>query len=111
MSPKDFQIVITRHKETVTVSLAGEAHIDFEAADTHLSAVLNHHPKLVVVDASKMTFITSIGICFLINLRRAVRAIGGTMRLQGLQPRMRKVMEHAHVIHLFDVLPDAKPTS
>jgi len=106
MPPKDLQLVITCEKETVTLTLAGEARFDLGTSDTHIRSVMRHAPKTVVVDARELSFITSIGMCFLINLRRAVRETGGTMHLQGLQPQVQKVMETAHVLHLFDLPPE-----
>ena len=107
MSRKDLQIRIAPEGDTVTVFLVGEAHFDFDAAEKHIQAVMSHQPRSVVVDASRLTFMSSVGMCFLINLRRAVKEAGGSMQLQGLQPLVRKAMEHAHVIHLFDVPPDS----
>jgi len=103
MARKDLQVVISRRQETVTVALAGEAHFDFAASDEHIQKVLAHKPKKVLVDAGELTFISSVGMCFLINLRRAVREAGGNVKLRGLQPRVRKVMEQAQVIGLFEV--------
>jgi anti-anti-sigma factor len=106
MPPKDLQVLITHTHETVTVSLVGEAHIDFDTSDAHIQSIMKHAPKRVVVEMAQLSFITSIGMCFLINLRRHVRETGGSMRLHGLQPQVRKVMEHAHVIHMFDLPPE-----
>ena len=102
MARKELQILITPRKETVTVALAGEVHFDFAASDAQIRKVLAHKPKMVLVDAAELTFLSSVGMCFLINLRRAVREAGGNMKLQALQPQVRKVMEQAHVIQLFE---------
>ena len=102
MARKELEVVIARQKETVTVALSGEAHFDFDKSEAHIKKVLAHKPKVVLVDAAELTFISSVGMCFLINLRRAVRAAGGNVKLQGLQPQVRKVMEQARVIQLFE---------
>jgi len=97
------KVEVTKQGDAVTVTMVGEAHFDFDASDAHIKTVVNLNPKSVVVDAGKLTFITSIGICFLINLRRHIREMGGSMKLTNLQPQVRKVMELTHVIHLFEL--------
>ena len=103
MPRKELQVVISRQQQTVTVALSGEMHFDYATADAHLKKVLSHQPKMVVVNAAELAFISSVGMSFLINLRRVVRAAGGNLQLLALQPQVRKVLEQAHVIHLFDV--------
>lgn len=103
MTPPALKVTITRQDDTVTIALVGEAHFDFDASDTYIKNIMVHDPRTVIVDVAGLTFVTSIGMCFLINLRRRLRETGGTMHLKALQPQVRKVLEHAHVIHLFDL--------
>jgi len=109
MARKDLQVHIVPEADTVTVTLLGEAHFGFDTAEKHIHEVMAHKPRSVVVDASGLSFMSSIGMCFLINLRRAVKESGGSLKLRSLQPLVRKAMEHAHVIHLFEVSPDTPP--
>jgi anti-anti-sigma factor len=102
MAAADFQIQISRRQDVVTVGLVGEAHLDFDAADKYIRNVLAQQPKEVVVDASRLTFISSVGMSFLINLLRAVQRAEATMTLHSLQPQVRKVLEHARVLQLFE---------
>lgn len=106
MGRDELQVVIAPSEEGVTVALIGEAHFDFDTAEQHIHDVLEHKAKMVIVDASRLTFISSIGMCFLLNLRRALLERSGHLKLAGLRPLVRKALEHAHVLHLFDV-PDA----
>ncbi|HVT80916.1 MAG TPA: STAS domain-containing protein [Phycisphaerae bacterium] len=103
MSAADLHIEILPGKESLTVSLAGEANFGFDKADEHITRILSHKSDRIVIDASKLTFISSVGMCFLINLRKAVKETGGSLKIASLQPLVRKAMEHAHVIHLFEV--------
>ena len=100
---KDLKIVISPSQEIVTVTMIGETHFDFDTADKHIREILKHKPKTVLVDASGLSFISSIGMCFLINLRRAVKELGASLKLAGLQPLVRKALEHAHVVHMFEI--------
>jgi anti-anti-sigma factor len=109
MARKEFTVVIARQKETVTVTLAGEAHFDFDTGDQHIAKVLAYKPKEVVVRAAELRFVSSVGMCFLLNLRHQVQEAGGCLRLEGLQPQVRRVMEQAHVLQLFDAPGDGNP--
>jgi anti-anti-sigma factor len=109
MAVSDLQVHISRQHDRVTVGLVGEAHLDFAAADQYVREVLAHKPKRVIVDAAKLTFISSVGMSFLINLLRAVQRGGGTMKLRSLQPPVRGVLGHARVLHLFDETADDAP--
>jgi anti-anti-sigma factor len=100
---KDLKIVISPSRELVTVTMIGETHFDFDTADKHIREVLKHKPKTVLVDASALSFISSIGMCFLINLRRAAKESGASLKLSGLQPLVHKALEHAHVVHMFEI--------
>jgi anti-anti-sigma factor len=107
MSRQDLQVQVASEGDTVTVALLGEVHFDFDAAEQHIAAIMARKPRSVMVDAAGLTFLSSVGMCFLINLRRAVREIGGVMQLKSLRPLVRNALERAHVIHLFEVLPDS----
>lgn len=103
MSATELQIIITPGSEALTVALAGEANFGFDKSEEHITSILRHNASRVVVDAAKLTFLSSIGMCFLINLRKAVKDSGGQLKVARLQPLVRKALEHAHVIHLFEV--------
>ena len=110
MPRQDLLVRITPQGDTVTITLAGEAHFDFDTAEKHIHQVLAHKPRHVIVNAAGLSFMSSVGMCFLINLRRAVKDAGGTMQLVALQPLVKQSLEHARVIHLFEVVPEAPPT-
>jgi N-acetyl-gamma-glutamyl-phosphate reductase len=86
MPREDLQVLITPTDSGLTVTLVGEAHFDFDASDDYIHDILGHKPDQVTVDGSRLTFISSTGIYFLLSLRRAIRDAGGTVRLCGLRP-------------------------
>ena len=106
MATTDLKVHITRQHDQVTVSLVGEAHLDFDASDEYIRKVLAHKPKLVIVDAAELTFISSVGMSFLLHLQQEMQREGGALKLRSLRPRVRKVLEHARVLQLFDVIGD-----
>ena len=111
MPREDLQVRIAQEGDTVMVALVGEAHFDFDAAERHIQNIMSYKPRRVEVDASGMSFMSSVGMCFLLNLRRAVKENAGTMKLKGIQPLVRKTLEHARVIHLFEISPEPGTTT
>jgi len=107
MGNPELRVLISRGNHAVSVTLAGEARFDFDAADEYIQSIVAYEPKTVVVDATELSYVSSVGMCFLLNLRRAVRTQGGSLTLHGLQPVLQKVLKHAHVLHLFELTPAA----
>jgi anti-anti-sigma factor len=102
----DLKITMSREPDRLIVKLSGEARMDFDAADEHIRAVLAHRLKQVIVDAKELAFISSVGMSFLLNMMRSVQRSGGTMKLRSLQPQVRKVLQNARVLHLFEVVTE-----
>ena len=100
------QVQISHSQDTVLVKLIGEARLDLEDAAFQLDRVIVHRPKIIIVDAAELTFISSIGMSLLINLRRTALKSGGAIKLAALQPRVRDAMAHAHLLELFQIFPD-----
>lgn len=104
--PTKLQVHITNDQGTVMVKLVGEARLDIEDAALQLNRVVAYQPKCIIVDASELTFLSSLGMSLLVNLRRTALKAGGTIRLAGLQPFVRDSMGHARLLELFQVYPD-----
>ncbi|MCP2323460.1 stage II sporulation protein AA (anti-sigma F factor antagonist) [Hamadaea flava] len=83
------------------VVLTGE--VDFtswEQARDQLAAVADGG-GYVVVDMSQVPFVDSAGIAVLVNARSRAYAAGGTLRLRGVQPAVRRVLQ---VMGLWELL-------
>jgi anti-anti-sigma factor len=106
MAGPDLQVQFDHSPEGLVVSLVGEAHFDFDQAEEHIQKVLSYHPSLVILDMSRLTFMSSVGMCFLINLRRALQRAGAGLRIAGLQPLVHNALSKARVISLFEVCQD-----
>jgi anti-anti-sigma factor len=103
MQPNLLQITVSQTPTGVVVKLAGEARLNVEAAGMQLDRVAVHRPKLVVVDCSELSFISSLGMSLLVQLRRSVARNGGIVRLAAVQPLVRGALQHAC---LFDIMPE-----
>jgi len=106
MANSDLKILIKTVKDAVTVAMVGEAHFDIDFANERVEEVMERKPGVVYVDATRLTFISSTGICFLISLRNAVKQTKGKIYLEGLQPMVKQALQHAKVMPLFDRLPE-----
>ena len=112
MPPADsaLKVEITNDNGTVRVRLIGEARLDIEDAAFQLDRVIVHHPKSIVVDMTELSFISSIGMSLLVNLRRTAQKAGGTVTLEGMLPLIREALAHARLLDLF-VISDEPPLS
>lgn len=88
------------------MALVGEARFDFDAAEAHIQKILSLHPRHVIVDATELSFMSSVGMCFLINLRRALQRQGVPLKIAGMQPLVQNALQRARIAGLFDICPD-----
>jgi anti-anti-sigma factor len=76
-------------------------------ACTELEAVIDRalasQPRLVVVDLSEADSVCTVMIGHLLSLRRGVVAGGGEVRLAGVQPMVRSVLDTCRLDRLFSV--------
>src|SRR5262249_10944390 len=106
MADPDLQVHFSSSPEALVITLVGEAHFDFDRAEEHIQKVLSYHPAVVILDAARLSFMSAVGMCFLINLRRALQRSGASLRIAGLQPLVENSLSKARVISLFDVCAD-----
>lgn len=104
--PSTLKVQITHDQGIVVVKLTGEARLDVEDAAFQLDRVVVHHPRTIIIDASELTFLSSIGMSLLVNLRRTAAKAGGTVKLAGLQDFVRDALRHSRLLELFEVFPD-----
>ena len=100
------KVEITQQGDTVIIKLIGEARLDVEDAQFQLDRVVVFHPKFIILDAGQLTFLSSIGMSLLLNLRRTAAKSGGRVKLVALQPFVRDAMAHASLLEMFDLYPD-----
>jgi anti-anti-sigma factor len=106
MAQPELQVLLMSEGDRLVVRLIGEAHFDFDAADRYVRQILTHKPQVVIIDASKLTFASSVGMNFLIHLHKALAAQGAALRLAALQPMVYKALKSARLLKMFDVYAD-----
>ena len=98
VEPKDDQ------SAQVTVSGAMDAHT-FEPFFKAVSQLIEAGTLRIVLDLRAMTYITSVGINYLVNLRLLRKKAGGEVVLVKPQPQVQNVLQ---LIGLMPVLPIAE---
>jgi anti-sigma B factor antagonist len=100
----DLQILITNQPNATIVKLVGEARMDTDADELlHLHDL---HPRKVIIDATDLTFIASVGMRLLINLQRSLSSDGSKLLIAGLRPALQRAFHEAKLTSLFDLRPD-----
>ena len=100
------RIEVANENGLVLVKLIGEARLDIEDVAFQLDRVIAHHPKVILVDATELSFLSSLGMSLLVNLRRTAAKSGGIVKIAGLQPFIRDALAHARLLEMFEVFPD-----
>ena len=103
------QVQIVPITQGAQIKLTGEARLDLEDAAFQLDRVVALRPQTVIVDMSELTFLSSIGMSLLVNLRRNAARTAGTVVLAGILPRIREAMAHARLLELFEIVEEVPP--
>jgi len=106
-SPDSSLEMPSKNKKENVLPLEGE--IDLHVSPrilASLNAMINHKPKQLVVDLTKVKYIDSSGLAVLIEGMQNVEAYGGKFALAGLQPNVRPIFEIARLDQVFRIFPD-----
>ncbi|ACQ81879.1 anti-sigma-factor antagonist [Beutenbergia cavernae DSM 12333] len=100
-------IEISTSATSTTVTIEGDLDLStrpqFHAATAKLGAVRR---PLLVIDASRITFLDSTGAAFLISLADATRKRGGAAVLRGADERVLFVLETCGALDFFRLDPE-----
>ncbi len=104
--PSRLSVIRTVHDDVTVISMQGE--IDLYTAPRLrqvLTADRAGHPAHVVIDFKWVDFMDSSGLNALLALRRAAQEVSGWVRLAGMQPSVRRVLEFSGLTAVFDCYP------
>jgi anti-sigma B factor antagonist len=88
-----------------------EGRIDANSApgmEALINAPLERGVKKIVVDLSGVEYMSSAGLRVLLASLKKTRAMGGEMRLAGMQPFVKEVFDMTGFSRLFTVSPTAE---
>ena len=89
----------------LTVALTGE--IDHTCAKGYINAIAakieSYTPEVCVLDFSQVSFMDSSGIAVVINAMRGMKAVEGTLRLEGIGAQPLRVFRASGIDKLIDM--------
>ena len=87
------------------VSMSGELGMppNTESLRSELIRITQGQPRMVVVDLSGLTFMSSLGIGILAEAHRGLRRHDGRIRLCALQPRVMEVLQRCRMTNVFEI--------
>jgi anti-anti-sigma factor len=96
-------VVVCDLANEVLVRLQGEAgYLEAEVLEAALLPVRARRPALVTFDLSELHLISSLALGILVGFRRSAARSGGRVRLTGLRPPIREVIERAGLAMLLE---------
>ena len=101
------------HEESGLVVCPGIARIDhqvageFETVLLGAAQVASESKGCLVVDFSRVEFISSAGLRVLILALRRMQSAGGEVLIAGLGPRVKEIFEIAHFESMFSIFTTA----
>jgi anti-sigma B factor antagonist len=105
--PNPFAISTTHHNNIAIISLDGfvDAHTapQFENA---MQTELDAGNVRIVVDCSKLNYISSAGLGVFMSFIEEVREVNGDIKISGLAPKVRHTFEILGFHDLFEMLED-----
>ena len=88
-----------RGTDSCEVILSGRLDADtVKACSQNLAELPARGMRLLLLDMADLSFISSLGLRLLLNLRKQVEAAGGVVVMTRLQPQIAKVLEIAQIL-------------
>ena len=100
--------ITSREEQSVTV-VALSGRFDAQSAaqvDAALQATLQGGSGKLLVDMTKVDYVSSAGLRVLLSAAKKSGSLGGRLVLCGLQPYVLEVFEVAGFTSIFQILPD-----
>ncbi len=91
------QLQLTNTQDTLSAQLLGELdhHGASEVRERIDAAVLQHRCQRLILDFSGLSFMDSSGIGLIMGRYRLMTSLGGSLQLQGANPRLETVIRLA----------------
>lgn len=92
-----------RH-ESLIISLSGSLDaLTADQAHSFIGMQLDGGPRQVIVDLSRVDFMSSAGIRVLLDMLKRARGMGGDLRLAATQPGVQRTLELAGMVRVLKV--------
>ena len=83
--------------------------VDLDTSDFLLDCIQNHiedDVRRLVLDCSKLDYISSVGLGILVRANSRMKKIGGAIALAGVQGMVAEVFRITHLDRLFNMYPN-----
>ena len=98
------EISITENGKTITARLDGRLDTPAAAEGSQkVQPLVDNADKTIVLDCSKMTYISSSGLRIFLTIRKAAVAKGGKVVVEGLSTEIRQVFMMTGFLQLFEI--------
>jgi anti-anti-sigma factor len=74
-----------------------------DSLQKHFLQLTARHPRVVILDCGRMSFISSLGMGAFVALAKGIRLRGGRVMLAALQPPVLAAFRHARLHDVFDI--------
>jgi anti-anti-sigma factor len=109
MTPGDLTIEISPQPNATIVTLIGAADlVAGDKLDRQIMILSAQHPKCVIFDLSKMTFISSLCMGSLVRFRNACGHWGGKMFTSGANETVGLALKRARLDLVLDLRPSVE---
>lgn len=97
-------IDVSKSGNTVVVNIEGRLDTtNYNELETQLAAVLERNGNMILLDISKLEYVSSSGLRILLMYLKKVKALQGRFMLCGMSPEIRKIFEISGFINIFEV--------
>ena len=96
------------HLESGVLRLVARGEIDFDSAEVlavRLRALIDHGALVVVLDATHVTFLDSLGLRVIIGAANRLRAQGGQLFIEGMSGAVQRVLEITGLLDRLRIRP------
>jgi anti-anti-sigma factor len=100
----DLQISAEQTASGFLVQLAGDADGEkVDELDRQLRLISNLNPREIVIDLSKLNFISSVGMGLLVRIQQQLKPTGGSVILLSPRPLVRDALRRASLQKIFEI--------
>ncbi|HZZ44846.1 MAG TPA: STAS domain-containing protein [Tepidisphaeraceae bacterium] len=103
---RGLSLTLRQHNGAIVGSLSGEAGLDQEGLlRRHMKALAAGTEPLVVLELAGVTFLSSIGLRALLELRHELKAFGRRLVLANISPVVSSVLQQTKLNSQFEIAP------
>ncbi len=102
------KVVVRGYGEVTVFDIGGRLTLGEPVAQLsqEVRPMIDAGRKKIVLNLTRLTYVDSAGMGALVGLLKATREVGGQLKLSGLPPKVRVLLETADLNRVFEIHPD-----